>query len=102
LGTSGRRLWRSILADFDLSEHELVLLNEACRTVDQLDAFAEVVAAQGVIEADTGKAHPAVVESRQLRLALARLVATLRMPTGDEDAVPQRRGAARGAYGRRG
>jgi hypothetical protein len=96
---SGKRLWRSILREYDLAEHELALLTEACRTVDQLDAFAEVIAAEGVIEQGTGRAHPAVVESRQLRLALARLTATLRVPLGDEEATPQRRGASRAPYG---
>ncbi|MHA6629401.1 hypothetical protein ACU61A_28525 [Pseudonocardia sichuanensis] len=105
LGPSGRRLWRAVLVDFGLAEHELALLLEACRTVDQLDAFTEVIAAEGVIDRATGRAHPAVVESRQQRLVLTRVLATLRvppaMPPADEPSAPQGRSGARGAYGTR-
>ncbi|MFC5208610.1 hypothetical protein ACFPM0_18860 [Pseudonocardia sulfidoxydans] len=45
-----------------------------------------------------GRVHPAVIEARQQRLTLARLVASLRVPD-DGDVRPQRRGAARGFYG---
>ena len=39
----GRRLWTSVMDEFSLDEHELVLLREACRTVDLLDLLdAEV------------------------------------------------------------
>lgn len=106
-GPSGRRLWRSVVGDFELDEHEVALLVEAVRTVDQLDRLDAVVAEEGVMERGTGRAHPALVEARQQRLTLARLLATLRLPAGDVDdtpaagARPQRRGAARGAYGRR-
>lgn len=106
---SGRRLWRSTLAEWDLEEHELALLREAVRTVDQLDALADVVAAEGpVIDAKAGpRAHPALVEARQLRIALARLLAALRLPDGapgDESAGrrAQRRVGARGVYAGRG
>jgi hypothetical protein len=92
---SGRRLWTEVLDVYDLEEHELSLLREAVRTVDQLDALQRIVDKQGPMLA--GKVHPALVEARQLRLVLARLVASLRLP--DEDGVqPQRRGAARGVY----
>ena len=93
---SGRRLWRSVLDEFDLDEHELALLRESVRTVDQLDALAEIVAADGPML--DGKMHPALVESRQLRLVLARLLASLRLPEGEDDERPQRRGAARAPY----
>lgn len=77
----GRRLWESIVAEFTLTERELALLREATRTVDQLDALAAVVARDGVIEPVTGKAHPALVESRQLRLVLSRLLGGLDFPS---------------------
>ncbi|MHA6628147.1 hypothetical protein ACU61A_22140 [Pseudonocardia sichuanensis] len=94
-----------MIAEFGLGEHELALLLEACRTVDQLDAFTQVIAAQGVIDRATGRAHPAVVEARQQRLVLARMLATLRvpptMPPDDEPSTPQARSGARGAQGTR-
>lgn len=94
--TSGRRLWTSILADFELEEHELALLREAVRTVDQLDTLHEIVEKEGPVL--SGKAHPALVESRQLRIVLTRIVASLRLPEGESDDRPQRRGSARAPY----
>jgi hypothetical protein len=54
----------------------------------------------------TQRVHPALVESRQLKVAFARLAAALRLPAGDESDPgasrrPQRRMGARGVYGPR-
>jgi len=88
-------LWADVLTRFELDEHELAMLREACRTVDQLDVLAGILATEGLILGD--KPHPALVESRQLRIVLTRLVASLRLPD-DASVRPQRRGAARGSY----
>ncbi len=47
--------------------------------------------------------HPAIVEARQQSIVLTRLLASMRLPVGDEDDLtrPQRRGGARGAYAAR-
>jgi hypothetical protein len=106
---SGKRLWRSILAEYDLEQHELALLKEMTRTVDQLDALHAIAERDGMLVMGTGlspKVHPAVVEARQLRIALARLAAALRLPAGDEGSAdaksgmrrPQRRVGVRGPY----
>lgn len=95
----GKRLWTSIVAEFELEEHELALLREAVRAVDQLDQLAAIITREGVIEEATGRAHPALTEARQLKIALARVLAALRLPSGDEDAArPQRRTGVRGPY----
>jgi len=105
-GKAGAALWRSVLDDFELEEHERALLVEAVRTVDLLDELDAAVKAEGaVVESPQGrKANPAAVEARQQRIALARLLAALRLPAGDEGdqqggARPQRRVGARGVYG---
>lgn len=100
-GPSGRALWSDVVSKYDLEEHELALLREACRTVDDLDSLAAVSAAEGMTLGT--KVHPAVVEARQLRIALARLLGALRLPAGDEDDQsagrrPQRRVGVRGPY----
>lgn len=108
LGQSGRRLWDATLGDFALDVHEELLLLQACRTADRLDLLAKEAAGSPVTVVNMKGdqvAHPALVESRQQSLALARLLASLRMPSGEvggEMQRPQRRGAARGAYGVRG
>ena len=109
LRTPGRRLWDSVVDDFELEEHELALLVEAVRTVDLLDLLDARVRDDGPIVASPqgDRANPAAVEARQQWIALARLLAALRLPAGEEDdrqagARPQRRVGARGVYGVRG
>src|SRR3954451_17506293 len=48
LNPAGRRLWRAILCDFDLDEHQLAVLGVACRTVDRLEDVAIRFGATGV------------------------------------------------------
>jgi hypothetical protein len=107
-GAAGKRLWRSILAEYELEEHELALLREMVRTVDHLDELHGLVERDGIMAGE--RLHPAMVEARQLRIALARLAAALRLPAGDEDSSdakhgtrrPQRRVGVRGPYRLRG
>ena len=107
-GAAGRRLWASVTTDYDLDEHERAVLVEATRTVDLLDELNAAVRSEGaIVDSPQGqKAHPAVVEARQQRVVLARLLAALRMPVGEAGdlqahARPRRRGP-RGVYRIRG
>jgi hypothetical protein len=98
---------RSILADFDLETYEELLLLQACRCADRLDRLALEAASNDVTVVNMKGdqvSHPALVESRQQSITLSRLLASLRLPSGEESGErrPQRRGAARGAYGIRG
>ena len=103
-GRGGAALWRDVLTEYELEEHEMALLREAIRTVDTLDALAALVADEGLIadSSQGSRIHPAVVEARSQRLALARVLAALRLPAGEEESGtarrPQRRGGARGVY----
>ncbi len=111
-GPAGRHLWRAVLADYELVEHEVVLLRQAVRTTDLCDSLQSIVDAEGPMsETRLGdvRVHPALIELRQQRLALARLVVALRVPLGDQEDQPttavsptvarlQRRGV-RGFYG---
>lgn len=103
LRDSGRKLWTATLAEYELAEHETGLLLQACRTIDALDDLQARLEADGpMVTSPQGvKAHPALPELRQQRIALARLLAALGLPTGvetDEPATAQRR-AVRGVYG---
>lgn len=104
--STGAALWAAVLDEFELDEHEVVLLRELVRTVDLLDVLAAVVEAEGpILSTPSGpRIHPAVVEARQARIAAARLTAVLRLPGGSEgDEVEgrrkQRRVGTRGVYG---
>jgi hypothetical protein len=102
-GPAGRKLWRAVVVEYELQEHELLLLREAVRTADLLDELEATLQAEGtVIDSPQGrKAHPAATEARAQRVTLARLLAALRLPAGEEggERRPQRRGGARGVYG---
>ena len=105
----GRALWASVTTEYDLEEHERALLIEAVRTVDVLAELDAAVRSEGaIVEGPSGtRAHPALVEARAQRITLARLLAALRLPSGDAgdekvSARPQRRSGARGVYGIRG
>jgi hypothetical protein len=102
-GPAGRRLWRAVQEKYELDEHESALLAALCRQVGRLDELEALIEAEGLVVEGHGtcKIHPAVVEARQTAIAVARISASLRLPSGDEDAEPgrgQRRGAARGVY----
>ena len=104
-GPAGKRLWRSVQAEFELGEHERALLVAMCRQVDRLDELEALIAAEGLTVTGHGtvKMHPAVVEARQTAIAVARIAACLRLPAGEEDgdAQPgQRRTGVRGCYDR--
>ena len=103
--TAGRRLWRAVLADYELDEHELTLLRQVVRVADLCDDLQAVVDDEGPVlrTGETVRAHPALVELRQQRIVLARLVVALRVPLGDEadrqQAPPRlQRRALRGVY----
>ncbi len=106
---AGRRLWREVMAVYELEQHELLLLREACRTADVLDELAARVEIEGAVtnSPQGERANPALVEARQQRIALARILAALRLPAGEEGDQasgrrPQRRSGVRGVYGIRG
>jgi len=105
-GPSGAALWTDVLSKYELEEHELAMLREAVRTVDHLDGLHALVEAEGLMTTGPhgSKPHPALVEARQLRIALARVLAALRLPAGEEEDQaagrrPQRRSGVRGVYG---
>jgi hypothetical protein len=105
-GTVGRKLWRSILTDYEFDQHEMVLLERACRVADVCAALQAVVDSDGPMTTNRfgdAVAHPALVELRQQSIVFARLVAALRVPATDDDAQQtrpqQRRTGARGVYG---
>lgn len=99
LDAAGQKLWKSVTGDFELAEHELAQLEEACRIRDTITTLRNQVATDGtMLESSQGsRLHPAITEIRQQQLALARLLATLKVPGLEEDALPASRGV-RGVY----
>ncbi|MCH9642018.1 MAG: hypothetical protein K0U70_05085 [Actinomycetia bacterium] len=98
---AGEALWSAVLDRYELEHHELLLLREIVRCVDDLDRLANLSARQGAITANGG-IDPAIAEARQMRITLATLIGALRLPAEDEQAGdepslrrPQRRAAVR-------
>ena len=89
LQAAGRKLWRSAVEAYELDEHELL-----DRLADEADG------ASLLIRNSRGDdvTNPLLAERRQQSIVLARLLAALRMPSGEEENRPQRRGGARGTY----
>lgn len=97
---SGRALWKAVLVDFELSEHETIVLREACRTADSIDDLQALLDADGLMSQSSqgARVHPALVELRQQRLTFARLVSALRIPLEDVAGRTQGRSGPRGVY----
>lgn len=92
LHRSGKALWRAVTDDYELAHQEVALLTEACRTLDACDALQEQLTVDGVMsESSQGvRVHPALVELRQQRIALAGMFAAPRVPTGDDGRLQSR------------
>jgi len=100
---AGRRLWRAVLNDYELATHELVLLEQAVHVADACQELQSLVHRDGAMI--DSRANPALVELRQERILLARLLVALRVPLGaaeDEQPGRQQYRGTRGVYGIRG
>ena len=95
----GKRLWASVVAEFELAEHEQAQLAEACFVRDRIGQLRRQVDVDGLMIASSqgARLHPGVGEIRAQQLALARILATLNVPPLAEDALPASRGV-RGVY----
>jgi hypothetical protein len=95
-------LWRAVLGDYELDEHETTILRESLPDRGLLDDLQALLDAEGITsESSQGlRVHPALVELRQQRIAFARLLTALRIPIGDTGVGrTQTRGGIRGVYG---
>jgi hypothetical protein len=100
LDAAGRSFWRSVLATYELSPVELVLLGQACRVVDLLDrADRELADADLTVFGSTGqpRTHPLVTSTSELRRVLEVLLRGLALPMPDETTGRRRSPAAAAA-----
>jgi hypothetical protein len=89
------------MGPFELDGHNLEMLRQAVAVADLVARCDELVEAEGpVVDSPQGrKPHPALTEGRAQRALLARLVAGLGLPDGDEGGVDERRrGKPRAPY----
>jgi uncharacterized protein with von Willebrand factor type A (vWA) domain len=105
LQKAGRRVWSGILAEFDLDERELLVLEQAARQADSVAALEAEIEASGLVNPGSKgqmRLSPTVTELRQARLAVSRLLSDLALPDIDEESSTTRRGrkAAEARWGR--
>jgi hypothetical protein len=106
LKTSGKRLWAAVAESFVLNPSETALLEQACRTSDELDRLERAVRALPslVVEGSTGqpRSHPLLEEVRRHRVLLERLTASLALPDAEEESglKPSQKHAQKAAQGR--
>ena len=115
-GPGGAALWLAVTEAHELDAVQLVQLTEACRMKDRLDDFDEVIQGKGVLQLmrfrvsaiDEMAENPGATvivkfdgvidKANATANAMKQLLAAMRLP--DAAGVrPQKRGAARGAYG---
>ncbi len=102
LGVAGKRLWKEVSAGYTLREDELCVLEDACREVDLVARLqAEVDAGPLLVPGSRGQdiPHPLLMEVRQHRLLLARLLRQLQLP--DDPAVAGRKTSERSTSARK-
>jgi hypothetical protein len=75
LGDRGLRLWEESLAGRDLGPTHRVLLEEACRIADRLEALDGMIRA---LSQEFASAAPVLAESRQQSMALQRILTEVR------------------------
>lgn len=91
LGARASAFFRRVTTTYGFADDERELLLEICRTIALVERLGtEVAALPSLIVGE--KAHPAVVELRQQRLALGRLLAQLNLPDTDVDSPLSARG----------
>ena len=86
LSEDARSWWAVVVADFDLEQHHLRLLQSACEAWDMMQQARESLADHGGLTFTKANGdiatHPAVAIARDSRIAFARLVRELDLDTG--------------------
>jgi hypothetical protein len=90
LGVAGRALWRAVLSDYRLADHECVLLANVCHQVDLLHDLEAATDAEPVSEDETpGQCRARLAEATTLlgaaRAQVARLINGLHLPQLTDD-----------------
>lgn len=100
-GGRGARLWRAVVAVYDLRADERVVLEDACRAVDLGDKLLEELGdAPIMVKGSKGQAreHPLLAELRYQRSLSASLLRQLALPDDPEN--PRAKQQARSSAGR--
>jgi len=88
LRASGRQFWSDVAGTYELRLDEHRLLEQACRSLDELaDLSEELMTAPVTVPGSMGqpRPNPLLAEVRAHRLTLAKLLSQLCLPDADDD-----------------
>jgi uncharacterized protein with von Willebrand factor type A (vWA) domain len=94
LGKAGKRVWGSILREFQLDARELLVLEQAGAQADAVEALELEIASAGLVSRGSRgqpRLSPTVSELRQARLSVAKLLRDLALPDRDGGTATTRR-----------
>jgi hypothetical protein len=95
LDPAGASLWKRLTGAYSFDTWELAVVEAACRQADDIARLEQAIASDGlVVRGSQGQPRlsQAVTEVRLSRLAMARLLDTLRLPAEDESDATARDG----------
>ncbi|MEX0755764.1 MAG: P27 family phage terminase small subunit [Actinomycetota bacterium] len=82
-----RAFWRSVVATYELTEGDYVLLRSACETMDRLDEVRALIDEEGLtVPGSKGqlRPHPLLGAEKDARIGLARLLRELHLEGGPD------------------
>lgn len=102
IGKSGRKLWREMTADYELSPAEYRLLEDACREADLIDLIQAEIDGDDFDLTTFGSmgqtvASPLLAEVRQHRSVMKALLSAIKLPDEDSSSSGERSTKARAA-----
>ena len=84
--------FNSVMADYSLDDHHVILLTKACESLDRIEEAREIVRKDGLTYKDrfgSPRANPAVAIERDNKIAVARLFRELGLDlAGDGKSAP--------------
>lgn len=97
LGARGKRLWKDVTTAYKLRPDEVVVLENACRSLDRALLLDKELEGQPLMVSGSQgqkREHPLLVEQRQQWAMVNKSLAQLRLPDEVDAKVNQQRTAA--------
>lgn len=85
LGPSGAAFYSRVSSEYDLSLPEQAALQQIAETMDIIAELESTIRQRGRVDPATGRPSPAVLEVRQHRAILVRLLGLLDLPLDESD-----------------
>jgi hypothetical protein len=101
LGKAGRETWRAILADYELSGADLLVLRQICMMADQIESLRPMLELGPFVKGPDGlpRPNPAYVQFRLMTDSMSKKMASIRVIgdiAGDDSGRPQKHSGFRG------